>query len=188
MYPLDWQIFSARLLAPLLIAGLALLARKDLRLAVILVSAVTVGLAAFTSLITAALQPRLPLDYLPARVFDFMLGTRAICAELAVYGAIASWVAGLLHAARERRYGWLAAIVAATLVAICCITITQQPNAFPFVYRLSEPWWLLLSFSGYLMALVTLCYALVTRPATAAMRSATPTGTITAPAADGTAG
>ncbi|HEY7983729.1 MAG TPA: hypothetical protein VID73_06150 [Ktedonobacterales bacterium] len=116
MYRADWQIFFARLLAPLLITSLVLLARKDLRLAVILVSAVTVGLAAFSHLITALVQPRLPLDYLPVRVFDFLLGVRALCTELAIYGAIASWVVELLHAARERRYGWLP---------------SRQPRSFP---------------------------------------------------------
>jgi hypothetical protein len=177
VYRADWQIFIARLLAPLLITSLVLLARKDLRLAVILVSAVTVGLAAFSHLITALVQPRLPLDYLPVRVFDFLLGVRALCTELAIYGAIASWVVGLLHAARERHYGWLAAIAAATLVSSVCATAVRQPSAFPFVYRLSESWWLLVSFGGYVVALVTLIYALVARLAAAS----------TAPAADGAA-
>ncbi|HEY7983730.1 MAG TPA: hypothetical protein VID73_06155 [Ktedonobacterales bacterium] len=53
----------------------------------------------------------------------------------------------------------------------------RQPSAFPFVYRLSESWWLLVSFGGYVVALVTLIYALVARLAAAS----------TAPAADGAA-
>lgn len=153
-------------LVPVVIALICLLTRRDGRLTILVLSLAALSLSGFDFVVYALEVLRVIPTTSTSVAYSALDAVRAGCDGLGVYAGIAAWMYSLFRMAQSARIGWMNVLIFFTMLSLVSAAIEDEPLYFFTRLNYTRGDAIALAFGVRLVFIVTLIYALATRPRT----------------------